>query len=101
MSCVVAIEGFQPAQQFVVKELTILLNTNKYQHFHFNCPVDLLIAPRDWHTFRYDQNHSGLDMVDGSYLPYEVIGYILNKLSNLPIFKAGNQARKFQVPSDT
>ena len=95
MSCVVAIEGFQLSQQFVVKELTILFNTNKYQHFHFNCPVDLLITPRDWNTIRYNQNHSGLNMLDDSYLPYEVIGYILSKISNLRIFTAGNQSKKF------
>ena len=95
MSCVVAIEGFQLSQQFVVKELTVLFNSNRYQHFHFDCPVNLLISPRDWNTIRYNQNHNGLEMADDSYLPYEVVGYIVNKLSNLRIFTAGNQAKKF------
>ena len=93
MSCVVAIEGFQLSHQYVVKELTILFNTNKYQHFHFNCPIDLIIAPRDWNTIRYNRDHSGLDLVDDSYLPYGVIGYIMNRISDLRIFTAGNQAK--------
>ena len=95
MSCVVAIEGFQLSHQYVVKELTILFNTNKYQHFHFNCPIDLIIAPRDWNTIRYNRDHSGLDLVDDSYLPYGVIGYIMNRISDLRIFTAGNQAKQF------
>ena len=47
MSCVVTMEGFQLSAQFLVKELTILFDNNKYQHFHFNCPIDLIIAPGD------------------------------------------------------
>lgn len=95
MSCVVALEGFQISSQFVVKELTILFDNSKYQHFHFNCPIDLIIAPRDWNTIRYHQNNNGLDLTDDSYLPYGVIGYILGKISNQRIFTAGTQAAKF------
>ena len=95
MSCVVTIEGFQLLQQFVVKELTILFSTDKYQHFHFNCPVNMMITPRDWSTIRYNQHYSGLDLIDDSYLPYDVIRYILNKVSKIRIFTAGNQAKKF------
>ena len=95
MSCVVTLEGFQLSAQFVVKELTILFDNNKYQHFHFNCPIDLIIAPRDWNTIRYHKNNNGLDLADDSYLPYGVVGYILEKISNLKVFTAGNQAKKF------
>ena len=95
MSCVLTIEGFQLSQQFVVKELTILFSTDKYQHFHFNCPVNMMITPRDWSTIRYNQNYSGLDLIDDSFLPYDVIRYILNKISKMRIFTAGNQAKKF------
>jgi hypothetical protein len=95
MSCVVAIEGFPLSQQYVVKEMTILFETNQYQHFHFNCPIDLIIAPRDWNTIRYNQNHNGLTLSNDSFLPYGVIGYILSQIENLLIYTAGNQAREF------
>ena len=95
MSCVVAIEGFQLSQQFVVKEMTILFDANQYQHFHFNCPVDLIIAPRDWSTIRYNHRHNGLTLTNDSFLPYEVIGYILSQIINLRIYTAGNQAKDF------
>ena len=95
MTCVVAIEGFQVSQQFVVKELTILFDSNRYQHFHFNSPSNLILSIRDQSTIRYNQNHSGLKLIDDSYLPYEVIGYILSKIINLRIYTAGNQATSF------
>ena len=95
MSCVVAIEGFQISQQFVVKEMTILFESNRYQHFHFDCPANLIIAPRDWSTIRYTQNHNGLNISDDSFLPYGVIGYILSKIIDLRIYTAGNQAETF------
>ena len=93
MSCVVAIEGFQVSQGYVVKEMTILFDSNQYQHFHFNCPIDLIIAPRDWNAIRWGQNHHGLVLQDDSFLPYEIIGYILSKIINLRIYTAGNQAK--------
>ena len=95
MSCVVAIEGFQVSQQFVVKEMTILFDANRYQHFHFDSPSNLIIAPRDWNTLRYTQNHSGLNLEDDSFLPYGVIGYILSKIIDLRIYTAGNQSKTF------
>ena len=95
MSCVVAIEGFQISQQFVCKEMTILFDSNRYQHFHFDCPANLIIAPRDWNTIRYNQNHSGLNISDDSFLPYGVIGYILSKIIDLRIYTAGHQTKTF------
>ena len=95
MSCVVAIEGFRLTNQFVVKEMTIMFDADEYQHFHFNCPVDLIITPRDWNTIRYMQKHNGLELIDDSYLPYEIISYILGRIAHLKIFTAGHHAVQF------
>ena len=95
MSCVVALEGFPISQQFVVKEMTILFDFNEYQHFHFNTPVNLIIGPRDWNTIRYNQDHNGLMLRNDSFLPYEVIGYILSQLAHYRIYTAGNQPKSF------
>ena len=93
MSCVVAIEGFQISQRYVVKKMTILFDSNQYHHFHFNCPIDLIIAPRNWNTIRWSENHNGLVLRDNSFLPYEIIGYILSQIINLRIYTAGNQSK--------
>ena len=93
MSCIVAVEGFQVSHRYVIKEMTILFDSNQYQHFHFNCPIDMIIAPRDWSTIRWSENHNGLTLTDNSFLPYEIIGYILSKIINLRIYTAGNQAK--------
>ena len=95
MSCVVAIEGFRLSHQFVVKEMTILFEGEDFQHFHFNCPADLIIPPRDWNTIRYMQKLNGLDLIDDSYVPYEVVGYILSRICHLKIFTAGHYAMQF------
>ena len=93
MSCVVALEGFPLTQQFVIKELTIIFEGEDYQHFQFNCPTGLLFSPKDWGTIRYTQRFNGLALVDDSFLPYEVIGYILNQIKDLRIYTAGHQAK--------
>ena len=93
MSCVIAVEGFQVSRRFIIKEMTVLFESNCYQHFHFNCPIDLIIGPRDWNTIRWHQNNSGLVLQDDSFLPYEIIGYILSRLHHLRIFTAGNHAK--------
>ena len=93
MSCFVAIEGFQVSGRYIIKEMTVLFDSNCYQHFHFNSPIDLIIGPRDWNTIRWQQNHSGLILQDDSYLPYEIIGYILSKLLYIRVYTAGNQTK--------
>ena len=92
MSCYIAIEGFQVSRRYVIKEMTVLFDSNCYQHFHFNCPIDLIIGPRDWNTIRWQQNNSGLILQDDSYLPYEMVSYIFSRLLHLRIYTAGNQS---------
>ena len=92
MSCYIAIEGFQVSRRYVIKEMTVLFDSNCYQHFHFNCPIDLIIGPRDWNTIRWQQNNSGLMLQDDSYLPYEMVSYIFSRLLHLRIYTVGNQS---------
>ena len=102
MSCVIALEGFQVSHRFVIKELTIMFETDCYQHFQFNCPVDLIIGNRDWNTIRWHQNKCGLILQDDRFLPYEVISYILRHVEHLQIFCAGHHAKQalsFYLPS--
>ena len=93
MSCVIALEGFQVSHRFVIKELTILFESNSYQHFQFNSPTDLIIGNRDWNTIRWHQNKCGLILQDDRFLPYEIIGYILGQVANSRIYCAGNHAK--------
>ena len=92
MSCYIAIEGFQVSHRYIIKEMTVLFDSNSYQHFHFNSPIDLIIGPRDWRTIRWQQANSGLILEDDCYLPYEMVSYILTRLNHLRIFTAGNQS---------
>ena len=93
MSCIATVEGFFVSGEYVAKELTILFSVTDYQHFMFDCPVSLILSPRDQCTTRYAQNLNGLVLSDNCFLPYNIIGYILSKIQNYRIYTAGNQAK--------
>ena len=91
MSCIVTAEGFFVSRDYVIKELTLLFSLSDFQHFMFDPPVNIIIAPSDRATIRYTERLNGLRLTDSSFLPYEVIGYILEKVAHLKIYTAGQQ----------
>ena len=95
MSCVVGIEGFYVSGQYIVKELTFLFSKDSYQHFMFNTPRNLFISKKDKRTVSYTEKLNGLELTNDCFLPYELIEHILEKIGNLRIYTAGNQAKIF------
>ena len=103
---IVVFEGFQAQPSFIAKEMTVVPYdySANYQHFMFNPPENLILSPRDQRSVAYCENLNGLTLTDDCYLPYEMIGYILAKLSNSTIYTAGHQARdllKYYLPYTT
>lgn len=94
-SCIVTVEGFQVSNDYIVKELTVMFDSDNYQHFFFDCPPGLIIGPSDERTIRYTENLNGLRLENDSYIPYSIIGYILGKLDKYVVYTAGNQAATF------
>ena len=91
MSCIVSAEGFFVSGSYVVKELTIMFERYNYQHFLFDRPTDLVTNYHDYATIKYTEQMNGLKLANDGYLPYDVIGYILDKIKALKIYTAGNQ----------
>ena len=88
-------EGFYVSGKYVAKELTIMFDENKYQHFMFDQPIDLVQASKDQNTIRFCQNLNGLQLRNDCFLPYDIIGYILNKIKHNCVYTAGNQPQRF------
>ena len=93
--CIVTLEGFQVSHHHIVKEMTILFDELHHQHFHFNNPYNLIISPSDNRTLKWQQDHNGLALDNQNFLPYEIIGYILSRLSEKTVYCAGHQAKSF------
>ena len=93
---IIALEGFTLPSGFIVKELTILSDNLKYQHFHFNKPKDFYPTAGDLRTIKYTSEVlSQLYFDDDSLLPYSTINDILKQMSSHKIYVAGHTAHKF------
>lgn len=95
MSCAVALEGFYISGRYIAKELTILFEPDNYQHFMFNNPDNLTYSGNDYSTVKYTQRLNGLSPANDCFLPYSIIGLILDKIQNYRIHTAGNQSKDF------
>ena len=93
---IITIEGFTLTSGFIAKELTILYDDLRYQHFHIAKPKNFHPTDQELRTIRYTSKFlNQLYLDDDNLLPYSTINDILRQMSSHKIYVAGHTAHKF------
>ena len=88
---VAPMECFNLSSGYIIKELTILIPDDSYEHFQFNPPNDFNPTAAQTKTIKYIQKHlNELTLYENALLPYSIINDIMKKISSHTIFVAGN-----------
>ena len=95
-SVVIAIEGFNLKQGYVIKELSIVYSDNTYQHYQFKTPETFVPTAADIKTINYTNQYlNGFSIEDNYYLPNILHSTILNEFKNFKIYVVGQITRRF------
>ena len=77
----VGLEGFVMKRCYVIKELSVLFDDDRRDHYRFAAPKDLSLTPDEARTVRYASRHlNGLSIYD-SGIDYDQLRPILDSLS--------------------
>ena len=93
---IVTLEGFVLPTRYIIKELTIIHDSDSFQHFHFQGPLDFNPTEKELQTIKYVTKYlNHLHVHDDSVLPYSTLDVILKSITTEKIYIAGNAARAF------
>ena len=92
---IVAVEGYQLSEHFILKELFIQNSNEEFRQFLFKPPNGFKLSDKDARTVRYTTRHlSGLSYTLGD-ISYTEVGPILQKLQHCVVYTYGCNARNF------
>ena len=90
---IVTFDGFCLPSRYIIRECTIIYSNGEFDHYRFAAPPDYQPSAEDMKAIQFTSNYlTRLPFIDNSLLPYDCVLTILQKLSNMTLYCAGNQA---------